>query len=99
MKTNKLLETALGGLDTLGYQLDSLGITSKVNRHTLIAFAMAEQKRLEGEVDSLRARVGRRKFQIESLVGATEQRVRDGVELVLKPARSVLNSVRGTLKI
>lgn len=44
MNTQKLLQLALEGVDTLGYQLDQLGLTSRVNRHNLAAFLFTEQK-------------------------------------------------------
>lgn len=68
MNAKKLIDVALNGLDAVGYRLDSYGITSKVNRHTLIALAMAEQKHLEGEWDSLQARYGAQFRRVESLV-------------------------------
>jgi hypothetical protein len=72
MNRKILIDTALNGLDRIGYELDRLGITSKVNRHNLAAFVMCEQKHLEGEWDSLQARVGRRRSQIESLTHTIE---------------------------
>ena len=50
MNTQKLLNIALDGIDTLGYRLDQYGITGKVNRHNIAAFLAAEQKHLEGEL-------------------------------------------------
>lgn len=75
MNTKTLLDTALTGLDHLGFQLDQLGITSKVNRHNLAALAMAEQHHLEGEWDSIQARFDRRRAQLDSLVSSVEGRV------------------------
>lgn len=40
MNTQKLLQLALEGVDTLGYQLDQLGLTSRVNRHNLAAVSV-----------------------------------------------------------
>ena len=81
MNTRKLLNIALEGVDTLGYRLDQLGITSRVNRHNIAAFLMAEQKNLEGEWDSIQAKVDRRRSQFEHLT----QRVEDQAETVLAP--------------
>jgi len=94
-KLGKLVETAMGGIDTLGFQLDSMGITSQVNRHTLIAFVMAEQKRVEGELDSLKARIGSRKFQVERTIAGVETKIQNTVEAVLTPARNTVKTVRG----
>ena len=88
MNSKQLIDLALNGLDNFGYQLERLGVTSKVNRHTLIAFAMAEQKRFEGEMDSINARVS-----------YIRHRAEEGAELVLKPARSAYDSVRGLIGI
>lgn len=74
MNTQKLLNIALEGVDTIGYRLDQLGITGKVNRHNIAAYLMAEQKYLEGEWDSIQARVGRRRSQFEHITQAVEAR-------------------------
>ncbi|WP_165857755.1 hypothetical protein [Marinobacter sp. JSM 1782161] len=74
MNSKKLLDTALNGLDAVGYQLDRFGVTSKVNRHTLIALAMAEQKHLEGEWDSLQARYGSQFRRVEHLINRVRGR-------------------------
>ncbi|MCP5163216.1 MAG: hypothetical protein H6999_05980 [Hahellaceae bacterium] len=94
-KLGKLVETAMGGIDTLGFQLDSMGITSRVNRHTLIAFVMAEQKRAEGELDSLKARIGSNKFKIEKTIAGVEATVQNTINTVLTPARNTVKTVRG----
>lgn len=92
MNTQKLLNIALNGFDTLGYQLDQLGITAKVNRHNLAAFIMLEQKHLEGEWDSIQARIDRRRSQLEGLLSAVESRT----DAVLRPVTDRLNKFRGT---
>ncbi|QSP95379.1 hypothetical protein LPB19_02865 [Marinobacter salinisoli] len=74
MNTQKLVNFALEGLDNLGYHLDQLGVTGKVNRHNLAAFLMAEQKHFEGEWDSLQAKFGRRRSEIEHLTQSLEKR-------------------------
>ncbi len=83
MNTKKLMNTALNGLDRVGYTLDQYGITSKVNRHNLAAFVMAEQRHLEGEWDSLQVRFERRKSSVEALLHSVETRV----ERILGPIR------------
>ena len=94
MNTKQLLDTALTGLDHLGYQLDQLGITGKVNRHNLAAFVMNEQKHLEGEWDSIQARIARRRSQLEGLRHQVETRA----ESVIGPLRSRLDELRGSLR-
>lgn len=94
MNTKKLLDTALNGLDTLGFQLDQLGITAKVNRHNLAAFVMNEQKHLEGEWDSIQARIDRRKSQIEGLVNSVEERA----DAILRPVLERIEQLRGAAR-
>ena len=101
MKANqnitKLAETALSGLDNLGFQLDAMGITSQVNRHTLIGFAMAEQKHLEGELDSIKARVVTAQVKVERTINSVETFVNNTVDVALKPAKSVISTVKGLI--
>lgn len=98
MKVNpnimKLVEGALTGLDNIGYQLDNYGVTSQFNRHTVIAYAMAEQKHLEGELDSLKARIGSQKVRIENTVNKVEGFIENGVNLALTPARQTIKTVK-----
>ncbi|SFL88625.1 hypothetical protein [Marinobacter zhejiangensis] len=94
MNTKKLIDTALNGLDTLGFQLDQLGITGKVNRHNLAAFVMNEQKHLEGEWDSIQARIDRRRSQVEALVSSVEERA----DAVLRPVLSRIEQLRGAVR-
>ncbi|WP_336365592.1 hypothetical protein [Marinobacter sp. C2H3] len=84
MNTQTLLKRALEGVDALGFELDRLGVTSRLNRHNLAAYVFNEQKRLEGEWDCLQARVDRRRSQIEGLARQVEQRAAPVVEPVLR---------------
>lgn len=90
MNTKKLLNIALEGVDTLGYRLDQMGITGKVNRHNIAAFIMAEQKNLEGEWDSIQAKVDRRRSQFEHLSQALESRA----DSLLSPVLARVNRFR-----
>ena len=91
MNRQQLLETALNGLDRVGFQLDHYGITGKVNRHNLAAFIMLEQKHLEGEWDSLQVKVDRRRAQVEGLLTAIETRT----DPLVRPLISRFNQFRG----
>jgi hypothetical protein len=93
MNTQKLLNLALGGIDTLGFQLDQLGITGKVNRHNIAAFLMAEQKHLEGEWDSIQARVDRRRSQFDRISNLVESRA----DAILSPVLQQVNRFRANL--
>ncbi|MBW7471522.1 hypothetical protein QQF73_01080 [Marinobacter sp. M216] len=90
MNTQKLLNFALEGIDTLGYRLDQMGITGKVNRHNIAAYLMAEQKYLEGEWDSIQARVGRRRSQFEHITHTLETRA----DALIAPVRERVNRFR-----
>lgn len=94
MNAQKWINRALNGLDDLGFQLDSLGITSKVNRHNVIAYVMAGQKHWEGELDSLVARIDQQRFRVEQIVGRVEGLVRGGAEFALKPVSGLRGLVR-----
>jgi len=101
MKLNKnitsLIETALSGLDNLGYQLDMMGVTSQVNRHTLIGLVMAEQKHLEGELDSIKARVSNAQVKVDRTINRVEGLVNNGIDIALTPARTTISTVKGFL--
>lgn len=90
MNTQQLLNSALNGLDRIGFQLDQYGITGKLNRHNLAAFIMLEQKHLEGEWDSIQAKFDRRRSQIDGVL--------DTIEMRAKPLVDRLNQFRGTSK-
>ncbi len=98
MNLNKVADTALSQLDEIGYRLEEYGITDSFNRHNCIAYLMNEQRRFQGELDSLQARIGTRKVQIEKAINRTEKLVQDGIDLALTPARFTLNTVKGLIK-
>lgn len=86
MNTRKLTSIALTGLDHVGYQLESFGITDRVNRHKLAALLMFEKNRFEGEIDSLNAKTARYRYMAENTV-----------DLALKPARLASETLRNLL--
>lgn len=88
------VEGILSQLDTLGYKLDVLGVENNINRHTLIASVMAGQKRLEGELDSISAKVDSKKVQAEALIDTTEKYLMSGVNLAVFPAKYTFDRVR-----
>ena len=92
MNTKKLLNMALEGVDSLGYRLDDMGITSKLNRHNIAAYLMLEQKHLEGEWDSIQAKVDRRRSQFEKIAGRVEARA----DAVFGPVISRVNRLRAS---
>ncbi|MAZ04837.1 hypothetical protein [Marinobacter sp. SS8-8] len=92
MNTQKLLNMALNGVDAVGYRLDQLGITGKVNRHNIAAFVMAEQKHLEGEWDSIQVRVNRRRSQVEKITHQIECRT----DALVSPVLSRINRFRAS---
>lgn len=88
------VESLLGQLDTLGYKLDVYGVENNINRHTLIAAVMAGQKRLEGELDSMSAKIDSKKVQAEQLIDTTEQYLKSGVNLAMFPAKYTYERVK-----
>lgn len=94
MNTQDILNKALVGLDQVGYKLEELGITDKVNRHTTLAFVMAEQNHIRGELDSLNAKLAQQKVRIERTKRRAEALLDAGLQITSYPlqiARSLLN--------
>jgi hypothetical protein len=90
MDTQKLLNMALEGVDALGYRLDQMGITGKVNRHNIAAFLMLEQKHLEGEWDSIQVRLNLRRSQFERVT----QKIETRTDALIGPVKSKVNRFR-----
>lgn len=90
MNKDDLTRTALKGVDSLGYQLEKLGITDKVNRHNIAAFMMAEQHHLEGQWDSLQTRMDRYRRRAGDLLESLEK---SGYP-VLQPVAERINRYR-----
>ncbi len=100
LNQNTLINRALESIDYVGFQLEALGLTDKVNRHNVIAFLFAEQKYLEGQLDCLSARVGTGKARLESFGDLVQRRVHAGIEIARNPtraARESLNSIKARL--
>lgn len=90
MNKDDLTQAALKGVDSLGYQLEKLGITDKVNRHNIAAFMMAEQHHLEGEWDSLQTRMDRYRRQAGELLESLEK----SGNPILQPVAERINRFR-----
>lgn len=97
VNTQKLLNRALDGLDYVGFQLEEMGITDRVNRHNVMAFAFAEQKNLEGQIESLTAKVGTQKARIEKLRADAEKRIQNTVDFALTPVRFTRDQVKALI--
>ena len=96
-KLNELAESILSQLDNLGYQLDTMGVENQINRHNLIALLMFGQKRLEGELDSLNARIGTGKAKIEGIVDSAEKLLVSAGNLAVFPAKYTIDRVKARL--
>jgi len=93
-KLNELAESLLSQLDNLGYQLDSMGVENQINRHNLIALLMFGQKRLEGELDSLHARIGSGKAKVDDILGSAEKLLLSAGNLAVFPAKYTIERVK-----
>ena len=93
-KIIELAETALSQLDSLGYKLDAIGVEHQINRHNLIAFLMFGKKRIEGEMDSLNARIDSNKAKFDGLVLSAEKYVLSAANLATFPAKYTLDRVK-----
>lgn len=96
-KLNELAENVLSQLDNIGFQLDTLGVDNQINRHNLIALIMFGQKRLEGELDSINAKIGSGKAKVEGIVGSAEKLILSAGNLAIFPAKYALDRVKGQL--
>ncbi|WP_020407087.1 hypothetical protein [Hahella ganghwensis] len=94
MNTQDLVNKALSGLDYVGYQLEALGVTDKVNRHTTLAFIMAEQNHLKGELDSLNARIDQHKARVERVRKQAGKLVNDGIVFAGSPIQHTLEFLK-----
>lgn len=93
-KLNVLAERLLSQLDNLGYQLDTMGVDNQINRHNLIALIMFGQKRLEGEMDSLNAKIGSGKARIEGIIDSSEKLLSSAGNLAIFPAKYTIDRVK-----
>lgn len=96
-KLNELAENLLSQLDNLGFQLDSMGVENQINRHNLIALIMFGQKRLEGEIDSMNAKIGTGKAKIDSIVDSAEKLIVSAGNLAIFPAKYTIDRVKAQL--
>ncbi len=97
MNTKKIADLALQQLDNVGFQLRSYGITDKVNRHDIVAFAMAQQNRFKGEMTRLDLHVGIQKARLQKARNEAEVLVDKLVsylpEQLAEPANKIKNRV------
>jgi len=93
-KLMSIADQVLAQVDNIGYQLDALGVENQVNRHTLIAAAMFGQKRIEGELDSLSAKVESKVARVENMTDLVQKYLRSGVDLATFPATYTLSRLK-----
>ena len=96
-KLNEIAEKVLTQLDNLGFQLDTMGVENQINRHNLIALIMFGQKRLEGELDSINAKIDTGKAKIEGIADSAEKLLLSAGNLVIFPAKYTLDRVKAQL--
>lgn len=93
-KLQQFGELVFKQVDNIGFQLDNMGLENQFNRHTLIAAIFAGQKRVEGEVDSLKARAESTKAQVEETLEVAEKLAKSGFELVTFPATYAVQRIK-----
>mgnify|MGYP000927868367 FL=1 len=93
-KLNEIAEKVLSQLDNLGFQLDTMGVENQINRHNLIALIMFGQKRFEGEMDSINAKIDTGKAKIEGIVDSAEKLLVSAGNLAIFPAKYTLERVK-----
>lgn len=94
MNTKKIADLALQQLDNVGFQLRSHGITDKVNRHDIVAFAMAQQDRFKGEMTRLELHVGLQKARIQKARSEAEMLVDKLVSFLPEPLATPANKIK-----
>ncbi len=91
---NELAENILSQVDALGYHLDAIGVENQINRHNIIAALMFGQKRLEGEMDSLNARIDMGKARVEGIIDNAEKLAVSAANLAFFPAKYTIDRVK-----
>lgn len=94
MNTKKIADLALQQLDNVGFQLRAHGITDKVNRHDIVAFAMAQQNRFKGEMTRLELHVGMQKARIQKAREDAEALVEKLVSYLPEPLAEPANKIK-----
>ena len=94
MKTDQIVEIALGQLDNLGFQLQKHGISSTVNRHNLIAFAMTKQARIKAEIERIELKVDIQKARVERIRQQADQFIDTAIERTPAPVATRLSKVK-----
>ena len=74
-----------------------MGVENQINRHNLIALIMFGQKRLEGELDSINAKIGTGKAKIEGIVDSAEKLLVSAGNLAVFPAKYTFDRVKAQL--
>lgn len=94
MNTKKIADLALQQLDNVGFQLRSRGITDKVNRHDIAAFAMAQQDRFKGEKARFELHVGLQKARLQKARQEAEALVEKLVSFLPEPLVEPANKLK-----
>ena len=96
-KIQEFAETALSQVDSLGFQLDTMGVENQINRHNLIALLMFGKKRFEGEMDSLNTRIDSGKIKINDVKRSAEQLLASAASLAAFPATYTIERLKAQL--
>jgi len=96
MIKERIIKITLSNLDTLGYQLQKHGITDRVNRHNLIALAMTQQDRLEGELIRMELKLESNKAKAINLYQSAQELADLTAGFAPKPLAKALRFLAGT---
>lgn len=84
-KQGMITQHVLNQIDVIGSRLQQLGLTDKVNRHTLIGQAWVQKHRIEGEMDRLDLLVHASLRPIKKIRGKFDQTIDDAIDYLPAP--------------
>ena len=90
----QVTELALRQLDTAGYYLSRYGISDKVNRHNLIAIAMVQKARAEGELARMELHWARQRKRVQQLLDQVDHTTDQVIDLAPKPLAHRLHKAK-----
>ena len=94
----KFIERTLSQIDKIGFELARSGLTHKFNRHTVIAAAIVQKQKIEGEIDRAQLRYQLKKNEITKLTAHLDSGVDKSIQklpdALAKPATRIHKRLR-----